>query len=202
MEKENVYTLNKYHKRYIRWTDKALSQFSFFNNLILAISIGLLSLGYNSFNFHDIQLTFNHIDWYLTISLFSFILIGVSLLIGSYLAFIRLYNFRITRNICRIRYQYFNLFGNKLDDHTPKEYSLGQRMSMIVSLILERYPNVRLKSQIELNSNTQASKSLESDFNLLKELSYNLDLISWRSIKWQFFFILSGLILFFIVKFI
>jgi len=64
----------KYHERYVRWQDKTREQFSFFNNLLLTLSVGFISFGYDNLMDTKIFLVFaihNLIQQYLFFHLFQ-----------------------------------------------------------------------------------------------------------------------------------
>ena len=51
---------NKYHERYIKWRDKTRDQLSFFNNLLLTVSVGFLSYSFTKISLSHYYFVFNN----------------------------------------------------------------------------------------------------------------------------------------------
>ena len=57
MEKKLL--LDEYHQRNVRWTDKTLTQLSYFNNLMLILSVGFISFSYEILVTYEKRFLFN-----------------------------------------------------------------------------------------------------------------------------------------------
>src|SRR4051812_10987136 len=95
----------EYRKREIRWAEKSLEQFGYFNNLILTFAVGFFTFAYKNNYFKGLHFTITNINWHVTSMVLSMISVALSIIIGLKVAIGRLYDFRFTRKINQIRHR-------------------------------------------------------------------------------------------------
>jgi hypothetical protein len=119
--------IEEYRKRNIRWKDRTLSQLSFYNNLLLSLSIVFISVAYKMRRIDNISFSFKDIDCSLTLYVISFVIILFSILKGLIVSLNRLYDFRLTSEINQIRQETWEHSDKKLDEKTPDKYHWWKR---------------------------------------------------------------------------
>jgi len=87
--------VGKYKERFIRWQNARIQQTGFVNNLLIALSSGILIWQGQSLSSGSIDLR-NHISYGLSASSFF-----ISIVLGCYIAWIRLADFRMTADVLR-----------------------------------------------------------------------------------------------------
>ena len=87
--------VEKYKERFIRWQNARIQQTGFVNNLLIALSSVILMWQGQSLSSGSIELR-NHISYGLSALLFF-----ISIVIGCYIAWIRLADFRMTADVLR-----------------------------------------------------------------------------------------------------
>lgn len=200
MDKE---LLKEYHERNIRWTDKSISQLSFFNNLLLSLAIVFLSFAYKDQSVQSTSFTLVDIDCSLTMSNFSMILILLSIISGLIVGISRLWDSRITRQINQIRQNMYEHSEKKLDEKTPQRYSFLTRLNLYKDLFCEFYPKITIEQCKEFRNFTNEEKQkVEKDFKELRTISYNLGLNTWRDTKIQLILLGIGITLYVVIKLI
>ncbi len=192
--------LREYKERRTRWQDKTNSQLGFLNNLILTIGIAFLTFNCKSFNLQNYRLSFENIDFSVSFLFVSVILVFFSIILGLGLALNRLWDFRITTHINRVRqnvYQYSkdknnndkNNEGEKLDESTPDNYNLCDVLSMYRILSKEKYPNITIEDCKDYLKNEDVKLKIKREFKELRGISHNLGRYSSKLVKFQIIFL-------------
>ncbi len=183
-------------KSYDFWTEKSINQLSFFNNLILTISISLSTLAFKDMGINEIRFNFQNINWSLTFLVSSLIVFFISIIIGFLVALSRLYDFKFTRHICSIKYKYYKEKGSELKSSKQRIVYFWFKRNTILFKILT--------NDIFIN-NDQVNHFIQSEkddgfveFDNLREITYNLGIGTWGKLKWQIYTFIFGLLLFII----
>lgn len=142
-EKERL--VNEYHQRNVRWTDKTLVQLSYFNNLVLTLSIGFISFSYRSLLNKDLKISFENIDWSYTLMSFSLVFMFFASYKGLIVSLNRLMDFRITRQIVQIRQRMLEYSDAKMDESTPTQMKWNERLNLIFKLFKNNYPKITIE---------------------------------------------------------
>lgn len=182
----------KYHERYVRWQDKTREQLSFFNNLLLTISIGFLSFAYDRL-FQDSFCNSKFIILILFISIISIIL---SIIVGLICVFSRLYDFRITAQINQVRYWVYKYNKQTFKDKSPTLFIKGKRFFLLFNVICNKYPKI----SIEKCKVNKINEDFKSEFEELRSISHNLGLGTWNKLKYQIVLFFIGIVLFAIAQ--
>lgn len=173
--------LKEYHARHIRWTDESLKQLSFYNNLLLTLSVGFLSFSFNQYTFKGIRFSCTNVDCSLTLLVGSVIFVTISIILGLFVAINRLQDFRVSRHISLVRYRVYKYSGIKFKDETP-ELNLWKRPCWI----FQKYPIIRVEDcQNYKEANLEERKKIKNDFKKLRAISDNLGYMTWCLLKWQ-----------------
>jgi hypothetical protein len=110
-EKEKAEKVNEYRKRFVRWHELTLNQFSNTNNLILTLTTAILAFSVSKTEFKlptDCCILLGFISGYV-------LLLG-SILAGLLLTFNRLNDFRKTKEIIKYKRQRFET-KNEIENH-------------------------------------------------------------------------------------
>jgi len=102
--------LKEYQERYHFWTDKRVSQLSFQNNILLAISIAILGYFWKERDSVYTDLIIDSslsVDFKIVFFFFGMILLLYSIATGLFLATSRLYDLRLTSNVLLTRKRAF-----------------------------------------------------------------------------------------------
>jgi len=183
MDKE---LLKEYHERYIRWSDKSLSQLSFFNNLLLSLSLGFLSFAFKNNVVQSAEFSITNINWSLTLSNLSMLFTFLSICAGLIVVISRLWDFRITRHINQTRQRVYEHSGEKLDEKSSEKFSCFKRLVIYKTLFFEDYPRIKIEECKSFKTNTGAEKQkLKDSFRELRVISYNIGLNTWFITKFQ-----------------
>ena len=175
--------IKEYHDRNVRWATESLKQLSFYNNLLLTISVGFFSFSFKpNDNLAGLRVSCVNIDWSFTFLVSSLMLVTLSILTGLFLVINRLQDFRLTRQINQIRQRAFEHSQVKLDERTPNEFSFWRR----VGLAFQNYPAITIEDCKNYKNATQSEKDrINFNFRELRNIAHNLGLKTWRQTKWQ-----------------
>lgn len=187
----NQKTLQKYEDRYTRWADITLSQLSFYNNLLLTLGVAFLSFAYQDLKPLNLECSIKNIDWPLTLYVFSFIVVMLSIFTGSMASMSRLYDFRITSHVNLIRRRVFEHSNIKLNGKTPEKFSFWKNLYLPYKLFCKDYTKITLEQCEDWEKN---KNKLDASFVELRTLSHNLGLGTWCRIRWQTFSFLLAII--------
>lgn len=176
MDKEK---LKVYHEREVRWAENALSQLSFFNNLLLTLAVGFLSFAYKDIGLKNIHFSCCEINWSITFKAISLVFIGWSILLGLLVALNRLLDFRLTRKIAQIRrrvYKYAS--GTMLSEKTPTKFNCIRKLFLPFEVLCS-HPNITMEQC------KNYKEEMSGIFIDLRNIAHNLGLNAWRQIIFQ-----------------
>lgn len=186
---------NKFHERHIRWRDKTRDQLSFFNNLLLTISIGFLSFVFANEQYSQ-KLEICSVNQNLYI-IMSVILILISILSGLLVANTRLYDFRITAHIVQIR----SWVNEKLPTQTHN-YGIGLKLILIFKVIFGKCRKIEYRNCVKLEYMSKTEKrDFLKNFRNLRCDAHNLGSLTWLNLNFQILFFLLSIIFFAISHF-
>jgi hypothetical protein len=197
---------NKYRERYVRWQDNTRKQLSFFNNLLLTLSVGFLSFAYKNISDMKIEFSLSDPDLSTTLLVLSIVSILMSIFVGLLCVINRLYDFRITTHINRIRYwvekSKNNTDKSRLDGKTPQKYCWLKRFFLTIKVLFEKYPKITLKDCDRFYSKmTEPEKVVfNNNFKKLREIAHNLGIETWTKLKWQIGLFFVGILLFVVAQ--
>lgn len=186
----------RFKKNYDYWTDKSINQLSFFNNLLLTISIGIVTLTFKDLGISGIELTFHKINYTITFLIGSFLTLNFSILIGLFVALSRLYDFRLTRHICFIKYKYFKKTNKELKSTKNRsKFQLTKRIKMLINVIFTD----KTINETDIDDFIESGKDNGFEkFDTLREITHNLGIGTWNMLNWQVITFIIGMILFLI----
>ncbi len=169
----------------MKWSDKAMTQLSFYNNLILTFSIGFLSFCFKPESFSNISFSLKQIDCSITLKALSILFVLLSLFSGLILVLNRLLDFRISRNINQIRKLVYVSNSTLLNDGPGTEYNLFKKLALIFVVIFNT-PKISMNDCRNFKDlNIESQKSIKKQFDLLRETSFNLGQATWLRIYFQ-----------------
>ncbi len=185
---------NEYQQRYQFWSERAVAQFSFSNNLLLTISIA--TLGYffkeGKQDFSDLKIWLpNSGDIDLNATLFSLatIFTGLSIIFGLVATMSRLYDFNLTRHIALIRKRVYDKHAKMFPDSSLSEKNTLESLLDLAEALF-RFEKIKI-SRTECES---FEEPLLKKFLNLREITAGLGRLSWVLFSYQFFCFLIGLI--------
>lgn len=187
---------NKYHERHIKWSDKTRDQLSFFNNLLLTISIGFLSFVFANEQYSQkLEICSVNQSFYIIMSVF---LILISIFSGLLVVITRLYDFRITSHINQVRdwiFTYSN--GMKLSIQSSVDYKCFHRFVLTIKVITNNFDRIKFHECKKLNSKSDIEiEHFFQKFEQLRAISHNLGIATWTNLKWQIGLFLLSIICF------
>ncbi len=187
----------KYVERYTKWQDKTKEQLSFFNNLLLTVSIGFLSFIFaNSQYYKKIEINSENQNIYFIISV---ILILLSILSGLLVVINRLYDFRITSHINQVRYWFEKMQKNspkiRLDEKTPEKFSCGKRFCLTLKVLFDRFTRIRIEDceEYHLIYSEKEKREFSKKFRTLRNYTHNLGLSTWGQLRCQILLFFIGI---------
>lgn len=170
--------LKEYQERSIRWAEQFRAQLSFYNNLLLTLSIGYLSFTYKPKAFENLHWTLSDekTDFSLTFTVSSIWLVALTILLGLLLAINRLQDFKITKHINEVRKWMYEYSDRKMDQQSPAKFIWNKRLL----LSFQTYPLIILEDCLNFNTASQENKDqLKHKFRSLRNIAYNLGLNTW-----------------------
>ncbi|MEI9933986.1 MAG: hypothetical protein WDM71_03875 [Ferruginibacter sp.] len=194
-QREQQELIKEYQDREVRWTDKSLSQLSFFNNLLLTLSVGFLSFAYKEFSFSELRFNIKSPNWSLTFIAFSILFALFSIIVGLLVAINRLYDFRLTRQINQIRHRMVEHSKEKMSESSPMKFDYLRRLILPFQVMINM-PTITMKECKEFHSSsTDKKQEIKCRFKELRNIAHNLGLNSWRKTNFQIlYFALSVLL--------
>lgn len=180
MDQEEL--LKEYKERNVRWSNLAIEQLSFYNNLMLSLGVGFLAFCFNDNGKSIICCPQNNLFDSGGFILVSIILMGLSILSGLTLALNRLKDFRTSRSINQIRQTVYEYSYSKLDGKTPDKFSFLKRQFLFLKVI----PKLSTEScQTFISATFEEQKKFRDTFRELRNISHNLGLVSWQKTLFQ-----------------
>lgn len=207
--------LKEYSERHRFWADQAVKQTTFSNNILLTISIAVFGyffvnrgVVYKSLTI-DFSLPINHS---VTFFVIGTSLVSISIMLGLFLSFTRLYDFRLTRHILLTRKRAMDkcylLPGNDLPEENFCQSIIG------FFCIIFRFDKFKIKKN-EFKTkkysaedckgppfNLRPSKSVRKKFNYLRMRSDSFGKLTHRLLICQLLFFALGLFSYAIVMII
>lgn len=188
--------LQEYQERYHFWSDKRISQFSFQNNIYLAISIAIMGYFWKERNsvYSDLVIDFRLVvDWKIVFFFIGMTLLLYSIVTGLFLAISRLYDLRLTSNVLLTRKW---ALKNKvsIDD---EDLSNNRICKSIKSLwmVFRKYDEFALfRSEIKSDNSL-----LQQKFTKIRQLSRDIGSLSWTLMKNQTISLLISIVFFIVV---
>lgn len=179
-EKEKL--LIEYKDRNIRWTDKAVNQLSYFNNLLLTLSIGFISFSYKSLITNNYKLNLSDdVDWYQTIMSLSLLLMLFAVYKGLIISLSRLMDFRISRQIVQVRQRMLEHAGKKMDESSSLSMPWFDRSKLIWSIFRNDYPKITIEDCKNYDTMSKSEKEeINCNFKGMRRISHNLGINTWK----------------------
>ncbi len=198
-EKEDLYEESLERNR--RWTDKAMSQLSFLNSLLLTLGLAFITLSFEKLKSVDLRFDIHNYDKDLTLYVSSFILIGVSVFIGLLVAHNRTINFRITRHINQTRHRALKYSGHILDASTAETYK-GRKRFWLQFKHIKEFLKILIEDCMVLNDDENTKNEVYNKFRELRVIGHNLGYSTWIRTNWQIGIFSFGVILYFVATLI
>lgn len=188
---------NKYHERYVRWQDNTRKQLSFFNNLLLTLSVGFLSFAYMDISDLNIELRLSNPNVSTTLLVYSIVSISISVFVGLLCVINRLYDFRITTHINQVRYWVWKHSNIELDENSSLEYNKCERRLLTISLFCCGFRRIKIEECKELkNACFEKRCEFSAKFKKLRTLTHNLGIGTWNRLNWQILLFIIGIVCF------
>jgi hypothetical protein len=186
----------EYQSRYQFWSDRAVAQFSFSNNLLLTISIA--TLGYffkeGSQRFSEIKIWFiqpGEFDLNATLFSLGTIFTVLSITFGLVASMSRLYDFNLTRHISLIRKRVYDNHKNKFPNISPADKKTLESFFDLLK-VLFRFEKIKiLRSDCE-----NFDQALRDKFLNLRSITAGFGRLSWILFTYQFSCFLIGFFLY------
>ena len=197
---------NKNLERHITWRDKTREQLSFFNNLLLTVSVGFLSYSFTKINLSHFYFVFDNwqplssimkIQLKPTMLSMSLIIISLSIIFGLLVAIIRLYDFRITAQIVQIR----SWVKEKLPTQTHK-YGFWLKFILIFKVIFGKYRKIEYRNCVKFEFMSKTERRVfTKDFRNLRCIAHNLGSLTWSNLNCQILCFFIGILFFVVAQF-
>jgi hypothetical protein len=186
----------EYQQRYQFWSERAVNQFSFSNNLLLTISIAALGYffkeGRREFRELSIWWPFSsQLDVDATFFSLGTICIGLSIASGLIASMARLYDFNLTRHITLIRKRVYDKHTKIFPDDIPAEKSILESFSDLLKSLFH-FGKVKI-TQSECNV---FNVDLQKKFLGLRAMTAGFGSLSWIIFSFQLLFFILGLLLY------
>lgn len=192
MEQKDL--IKEYKEREAKWLDKSLAQLTFFNNLLLTLSLGFLAFSYKNSCIDKLFLDLKSPNWKFTFIVFSFILISISIFKGLFVAINRLYDFKVTRHINQIRHRMIEHSNIKLDETSPSKFDYLRKFILPFQVMID-IPIITMEECKNYNNSTeQKRKEIKYRFRELRNIGKNLGLNSWRNTNLQILYFALGIL--------
>ena len=190
-----IYFEKKYRERYVRWQDKTIAQLSFFNNLLLTISVGFLSFGYKEIKVNHMTFNLCTYDLKLTLSIVSLIFMAFSIFYGLIVALNRLYDFRITTHINQVRYWTIKHSKINLDESSSTNFK--DNLPTLLCLLFKDFDRINIEEcKILKNESLENIVEFNYKFKRLRAIANILGAKSWKNLKFQIALFFIGIVLF------
>ena len=177
---------NEYYERNIRWSQIAINQLSFFNNLLLSLSVGFLAFAFKPEFLNNFTPSLNDINWSKSFLMASIIFIVIAIILGLITSIFRLKDFRITRAINQIRQRTYEHSNILLDEHTPEKYNRIKR----AFILFKKTPEITIEECKQYTLHTD----FNSRFRDLRNIAHNLGVNSWNYLGCQTIFFCFSII--------
>lgn len=184
MKKKKEKLMKQYYDEKILWTEKAIDQLGYVNNLILVFSVGFIAYAFNE----EFKLAFN-ID-YPTLSSgacksYSLLFMYISSFAGIIVTLSRLADLRITRQKAIIKYSLMKYTDKNIFEVKPKHKCLSTRLKILANTLTVK--NFNKEGAEHENINTIYKKNSAVFSNKYRTLSDDANACGKTS--WDFFLI-------------
>ncbi len=167
--------LENYDDRLIRWQGIYINQLSITNNFLQVTSIGLLVYFIKNACLLKIEIGYSSIAVFLAF---------ISAIVGALILLCRLYDFRITSIIIRLRKE----FDSPLK---VNKFSRPSCRKQIIAVITILFCNLNVPL---IPSTTESKSKFIENFHKLRELSHTLGVVTLRLTKFQTGFIMLSIL--------
>ncbi len=175
--------LKNYLERHVRWTNNALSQLTFFNNILTTLAIAFISFAFKAKNFHEMEFS-TDVNWSLTFAIFSISFAVVSSVMGIYFSFNRLYDFLLSRHLNLTRYRMLKHHDIILDaqSYNQSDQIIGIKKWFLSFDILQGSP---YKITVKKNQNPKELEQVKENFIKMRKTTFNLGIITGKLLAYQ-----------------
>lgn len=175
--------LDQYRQRQKDWAERAVTQMSAANNLLLTLSSGMLAFCFDKEVFKTIHFkSSEEIDWTMCFYVSSITLMVISIAYGVAVLLARLYDFRISRHLALTRQRIFEKHsGKKLPATDLGESVFKERFGILYIILFSNLPFITRTAIDQYN----ATSGLETNFDRLRKISSVLGSSSWIWTKFQ-----------------
>ncbi|GEM_PF-1183220 len=174
------------------YRDIAITQLSIANNLLLTLAIGFLTFNFDTSKKVLIDLK-SSIDWNICFYILFVISGVVSIICGIAVIFSRLYDFKITRYIIKIRLRILNKYGIKLEYNNYPSPFLKEELITLFTVFFKKTKPIHNK----FVNNYQIHKvEFNQEFEKFRKLSAVLGKISIHFTKLQALFLIISILAF------
>lgn len=192
MEKQvkNEKLIEEYHQRNSKWEGKTQDQLSYFNNLILTLSVGFISFSYKDLIEINLDFTlYNNINWKYTFMTISLLGMTFSIYKALLTSLNRLMDFRITHMVVQIRKRMLEHSSIMMEENTPQTYQWIKRIMLAWKVLKNNYPEISIEKCKKFNDlKPEEQGNIKDNFIELRTISKNLGITTWKNTLWQIFF--------------
>ncbi|WP_373520749.1 hypothetical protein [Aquiflexum sp.] len=173
----NPEKVKDYQDRHVRWANESRKQLSFYNNLLLTLSVGFLSISFYKYTFNGIHFSWASFDWSFTFLVVSVIVITISIMVGLFVAINRLQDFRVSRQISFTRFRIYKHSNEFLKERTPDKFNYWKRLA----LAFYDYPTITIEEcKAYKTAGSAERKNTRFKFKELRNISHNLGRTTWK----------------------
>lgn len=187
MTQEEKDQIEDYKQRQKEWRDISVTQLSNTNNILLALSSGLLAFYFNKSEITHIHIgcaeTINKSDLTYALAIF---LLSLSMIYGIAVLFSRLCDFRISRHLALSRQRFYINYKKKLPALDFGDFNFCDRMGALRHVL---FCKLSLISAKEIKY-MQDERTIKRKFSRLKRTSDILGNASWIWTKFQVLYLL------------
>jgi len=192
------------NESYRYWQEKAISQLTLTNQFLTGISLAFLAFCFDQFNFKYFNLveSYKEINWSITCQALSVGFIMLSVILGIVVIFVRLIDFRITRNISLTKDRITSTYAENtkkgssrkgeifdLEFPKPKAIKMFEVVFFVIFRQIEMIKRKEIRTCIDI-------RKLNKRVNKLRWISFILGNISWKIPSLQLLMILVSLVCF------
>lgn len=187
---------NNYQDRYQTWSERAIDQFSFSNNLLLTISIAVLGYFFTEEKNAIKRISIwrpglNSFDLEATLFVIATVFVVLSIMFGLIVTLARLYDFRLTRHIALIRKHVYIKHVKVFPDKKPDKKTLKKSLCDLVVFLF-----VFHGKKISWLDYQTYNEALQSKFETLRSIANGFGNLSWCAFNMQYLSFLIGFLIY------
>lgn len=182
-------------ERFRYWQESSIKQTSFFNNLLLVLGAGVLSLAYKVETYATKTFGITNIEWETTIILFSFITMSLSVLFGVFCGLNRIFDFRYTLKTLRIRKMFLKKHKDKYSDIEAVTPYNGSFRSYLFTMNND-IRTLGLQTEPELAD--ASIETFKTVISTLKGFTERIGVVSRRLLRTQLWLMVIGFLMYLI----